>query len=146
MRIREAAENLGRSRVVVAGIGLALVVGISGCGEDDFENDPRPPSPVELTAAIDKKSVSIAPSDPAAGLVVITVSNQTEETTQLVLDGPGDDDPASGDIEPLGTGTIKTALEEGEYQAFAGNSETIEPAPITVGPPGESSQNDLLLP
>jgi hypothetical protein len=146
MRIREVAENLGRSHVVVAGIGLALVVGISGCGEDDFENDPRPPSPVELTAAIDKKSVSIAPSDPAAGLVVITVSNQTEETTQLVLDGPGEDDPVSGEIEPLGTGTIKAALEEGEYQAFAGNSETIEPAPITVGPPGESSQNDLLLP
>jgi hypothetical protein len=146
MRIREVAENLGRSRVVLAGLGLALAVGISGCGEDDFENDPRPPSPVELTAAIDKKEVSIAPSDPAAGLVVITISNQTDEVTQLVLDGPGDEDPTSGEIEPLGTGSIKTALEEGEYEAFAGNSETIEPAPITVGPPGESSQNDLLLP
>jgi hypothetical protein len=146
MRIREVAENLGRSRVVLASMGLAFVVGISGCGEDDFENDPRPPSPVELTAAIDKKAVSIAPSDPNAGLVVITISNQTDEVTQLVLDGPGDDDPTSGDIEPLGTGTIKAALTEGEYQAFAGNSETIEPAPITVGPPGESSQNDLLLP
>ena len=131
---------------MVAGVGLALTVGVSACGEDDFENDPRPPSPVELTAAIDKESVSIAPANPAAGLVVITVSNQTDEVTQLVLDGPGDDDPASGDIEPLGTGSIKAALEEGEYQALAGNSETIKPAPITVGPPGESSQNDLLLP
>ena len=146
MRIREVAQNLGGSRVVVAGIGLALIVGVSGCGEDDFENDPRPPSPVELTAAIDKKAVSIAPSDPAAGLVVITISNQTDEATQLVLDGPGDDDPTSGDIEPLGTGSIKAALEEGEYEAYAGNTETIEPAPLTVGPPGESSQNDLLLP
>jgi hypothetical protein len=106
MRIREVAQNLGGSRVVAAGIGLALIVGVSGCGEDDFENDPRPPSPVELTAAIDKKAVSIAPSDPAAGLVVITISNQTDEATQLVLDGPGEDDPISGDIEPLGTGSI----------------------------------------
>ncbi len=130
---------------MAAGIGLALIVGASGCGEDDFENDPRPPSPVELTAAIDKKSVSIAPSDPSAGLVVITISNQTEEPTSLILDGPGDEDPASGDIPPRGTGSIKTALEEGEYQAIAGN-EAIDPAPITVGPPGESSQNDLLLP
>lgn len=146
MRIREAAQNLGGSRAVVAGVGLALAVGASGCGEDDFENEPRPPSPVELTAAIDKRAVSIAPSDPAAGLVVITISNQTDEVMQLVLDGPGDEDPTSGDIEPLGTGSIKTALEEGEYEALAGNSETIEPAPITVGPPGESSQNDLLLP
>lgn len=146
MRIREAAQNLGRSRVVAAGIGVALVVGASGCGEDDFENDPRPPSPVELTAAIDSKSVSIAPSDPSAGLVVITISNQTEETTRLILDGPGEDDPASGDIPPRGTGSIKAALEEGEYQALAGDSDTINSAVVTVGPPGESSQNDLLLP
>ena len=146
MRIREVAQNLGGSRVVVAGVGLALAVSVSGCGEDDFENEPRPPSPVELTAAIDKRAVSIAPSDPAAGLVVITISNQTDEVTQLVLDGPGDDDPTSGDIEPLGTGSIKAALEEGEYQAIAGNSEEIEAAALTVGPPGESSQNDLLLP
>jgi len=145
MRIRELAQNLAGSRVTVAGVGLALVAGVSGCGEDDFENDPRPPSPVELTAAIDKKSVSIAPSDPAAGLVVITISNQTDEPTQLVLDGPGDDDPTSGNIAPLGTGSIKAALEEGEYQATAGD-EAIAPAAITVGPPGESSQNDLLLP
>jgi hypothetical protein len=145
MRFREVANFQG-SRVAVAGIGLAVAMGVSGCGEDDFENDPRPPSPVELTAAIDKRAVSIAPSDPAAGLVVITISNQTDEVTQLVLDGPGDEDPTSGDIEPLGTGSIKAALEEGEYEALAGNSETIDPAPIKVGPPGESSQNDLLLP
>jgi hypothetical protein len=130
---------------VTAGIGLALIVGVSGCGEEDFQNDPRPPSPVELTAAIDKKAVSIAPTDPAAGLVVITISNQTDESTRLVLDGPGDGVLASGDIPPRGTGSIKAALEEGEYQAIAGD-EAIEPAAITVGPPGESSQNDLLLP
>jgi hypothetical protein len=129
----------------MAGIGLALIVGVSGCGEEDFKNDPRPPSPVELTAAIDKKAVSIAPSDPAAGLVVITISNQTEESTQLILDGPGDDDPTSGNIPPRGTGSIKAALEQGDYTASAAN-DAIKPAPITVGPPGESSQNDLLLP
>ena len=31
-------------------------------------------------------------------------------------------------------------------EAYAGNTSEIEPAPLTVGPPGESSQNDLLLP
>ena len=146
MRIREAVQFLGGSRVLAAGVGLAMIVGVSGCGEDDFENEPRPPSPVELTAAIDKENVSIAPSDPAAGLVVITISNQTEESTQLTLDGPGDEDPSSGDIPPRGTGSIKAALEEGEYEATAGDGESIKSAAVTVGPPGESSQNDLLLP
>ncbi len=129
---------------MVAVIACATLVGASGCGEDDFENEPRPPSPVELTAAIDQNSVTIAPSDPGAGLVVITISNQTSEATQLVLEGPTD--ASSGEIPPRGTGTIKAALEEGEYEASAGNDATIEPMDLTVGPPRESSQNDLLLP
>ncbi len=146
MRIREVPQNLGGFRVALAGVGLALLVGVSGCGEDDFENEPRPPSPVELTAAIDKRSVSIAPSDPAAGLVVITISNQTDEDAQLVLDGPGDENPTSGNIPPRATGSIKTELEPGEYEASTGDDSSIKAAALTVGPPGESSQNDLLLP
>lgn len=145
MRFREVAQALGGSRAFAVGIGCALVVGASGCGEEDFENNPRPPSPVELTAAIDKNSVSIAPSSPDAGLVVITISNQTEEPTELVLAGPTD--ASSGEIPAGATGTIKAALEEGAYEASTGISESeIEPADLTVGPPGESSQNDLLLP
>jgi len=145
MRIREVATALGGSRALIAGISCAAVVGVAGCGEEDFENDPRPPSPVELTAAIDKDSVSIAPSNPDAGIVVITISNQSEEPTELVLSGPTDE--ASGEIPPSGTGTIKAALEEGDYEASTGSSDSaIKPARLTVGPPGESSQNDLLLP
>lgn len=144
MRFREVAHAIGGSRAATAAACCALFVGVSGCGEDDFENNPRPPSPVELTAAIDDNSVTVAPTDPAAGLVVITISNQTGEPTELVLEGPTD--ASSGEIPPAGTGSIKTALEEGEYEAFAGESGTIEPTEIVVGPPGESSQNDLLLP
>lgn len=145
MRFREVAQTVRGFRVFVAGVGCCIAVGFSGCGEEDFENDPRPPSPVELTAAIDKDSVSIAPSSPDAGLVVITVSNQTDEPTELVLSGPTD--ATSGEIPAGATGTIKAALEQGAYEASTGSAETdIEPADLTVGPPGESSQNDLLLP
>jgi len=145
MRFREAAQTFGRCRALVVALGCGFLVGIPGCGEDDFENDPRPPSPVELTAAIDKNSVSIAPSNPDAGIAVITISNQTGEPTELVLTGPTDE--SSGEIPPSGTGTIKAALEEGDYEASTGSSESgVKPAQLTVGPPGESSQNDLLLP
>jgi hypothetical protein len=145
MRFREATQRLGRSRAGLSAACVLLATGLGACGEDDFENQPRPPSPIELTAAIDKRGVSIAPSDPGAGLVVITVSNQTDDDAQLILDGPGDDDPSSGTIEPLGTGSIKAELEEGTYEATTG-IDSIEAAEVTVGPPRESSQNDLLLP
>ena len=145
MRLREASQRLGGPRAALAVACAALVAGAAGCGEDDFENEPRPPSPVELTAAIDKRSVSIAPSDPGAGLVVVTISNQTDDDAQLILDGPGDEDPSSGTIKPLGTGSIKAELEEGSYEATTG-TDSIKAARLTVGPPRESSQNDLLLP
>jgi hypothetical protein len=145
MRIPEETRIHRSSRAAVAAVSVALIAGIAGCGEEDFENEPRPPSPIELTAAIDKRSVTIAPTDPGAGLVVITISNQTDEPTQLVLEGP-DDTASSGEIPPRGTGTIKTELVQGEYDATAGGIASIEPTQLVVGPPRESSQNDLLLP
>ena len=144
MRFREAAQShRGLRAFALSGVIAATAVG--GCGEDDFENQPRPAIPVELTAAIDKNDVSIAPSDPGAGIVVVTISNQTDESTQLVLSGPTE--ASSGEIPPGGTGQIKTALKEGDYEASTGDSlSEIKPADLTVGPPRESSQNDLLQP
>ena len=145
MRIREAAQSHRGFRAAALCAAIAASAGAVGCGEDDFENEPRPASPIELTAAIDKNGVSIAPSDPGAGLVVVTISNQTDEPTQLVLEGPTD--ASSGEIPAGGTGSIKTALEEGDYEASTGDSlSDIRPADLTVGPPRESSQNDLLQP
>ncbi len=77
---------------------------------------------------------------------MITISNQTEEPTRLDPGRARRRRPRLRRHSARGTGTIKAALEEGEYQALAGDSDTIKPAAVTVGPPGESSQNDLLLP
>ena len=77
---------------------------------------------------------------------MITISNQTEEPTRLVLAGPGDGLLESGDIPPSGTGSIKAALEEGDYEAYDRQYLRNQVGALTVGPPGESSQNDLLLP
>lgn len=144
MRNREAANSPRGLRRVALGLSFAALVAVSGCGGDDFANDPRPASPIELTAAIDKDNVSVAPGELGAGTVTLTISNQTDEATKLVLDGPTQ--ASSGDIPPLGTGSIKTTLEEGDYEATAGAEIGIKPAKITVGPARETSQNDLLLP
>ena len=144
MRFREAARGSGRQRAAALTALGAVALTAAACGEDDFANEPRPPAPIEVTAAIDDKSVNVSPSKFGAGLVTITISNQSEEPTSLNLDGPTT--ATSDDIVPGGTGSIKTALEEGEYEASAGAEIAVRPQKIEVGPERESSQNDLLLP
>lgn len=143
MRFWEESNPLHpRTGLICAG--CVMVLALAGCGADDFPNDARPPSPIELTAAIDKDSVTVSPGEFGAGLVTITISNQSEDTTKLVLDGPTT--ISSGDIQPGGTGSIKATLEEGDYEASAGAETEIQPADVTVGPERESSQNELLQP
>ena len=139
----EATDGWSGLRAGVVALVAASSVFVGACGEDDFPNEPRPASPVALTAAIDKSNVSISPQELGAGLVVITISNQTGEATRFTLEGPTT--AASGDIVPGGTATLKTDLAEGEYEATA-EGDGIEPSVLEVGPPRPSSQNDLLLP
>ena len=144
MRFREAVTGSPRGRAAAGLLLGALLLGLAACGEDDFENEPRPPAPIEITAAIDDRSVNVSPSKFGAGLVTITISNQSDEPTRLTLEGPTDE--ASGEIPPGGTGSLKAALEEGDYEASAGAEIDIKPQRVTVGPERETSQNELLLP
>ena len=128
--------------------GLAL----SACGEDDFENEPRPPTPVQLSGVITEEKVTVSPSELGAGPVVITLSNQTEASHTVTLEstGGGSIREQVGPINPLDTATIQRTLEPGEYEVKAG-SETavkreIEPAKLDIGPERESGSDELLLP
>lgn len=144
MRFREAVRGNPRVRLGAALALAGVAATFAACGEDDFENEPRPPAPIEVTAAIDDEQVNVSPGEFGAGLVNITISNQTDEPTRLILEGPTDEE--SGEIVPGGTGSIKAALEEGAYEASAGADLAIRPQTVKVGPERESSQNDLLLP
>ena len=126
---------------------LAVAFAISACGEDDFENQGRPPSPIELTALISDSAVKVSPSTAAAvgaGLVTVTISNQSQDPAALVLEGPTD--AASDEIPAGGTGSLKTTLEEGDYVVTAGESSRAGEGSLAVGPERESAQNELLLP
>jgi hypothetical protein len=141
---REAAGKRRRLRAAAIAAVAAAPLLLGACGEDDFPNDPRPASPIELTAAIDDRSVSVSPTSLGAGIVNVTVSNQTGEPARLTLEGPTA--ASTNEIPPGGTGTIKTNLEEGEYEATAGSDVDIQPARINVGPARPTSQNELLQP
>lgn len=145
MWFREAANGTRARGAGVLGLLAAAPLLFGACGEDDFPNEPRPASPVELTAAIDDRSVSVSPGSLGAGLVVLTISNQTDEPTRLTLEGAGEP-VTSGEIPPGGTGSIKAALEEGDYEATADGATDIKPAKLEVGPERPTAQNELLKP
>ncbi len=132
-----------RSRLVAPLAVLAAAFVLGACGEDDFENEPRPPVPIELTARIADDVVNVSPSAAGAGLATITISNQSQEPATLVLEGPTDEE--SPEITAGGTGEMKIALEEGDYTVSTLEGSQRE-AKLEVGPERETSQNDLLLP
>jgi hypothetical protein len=140
----------GRTRHAVLLAGLLGALVISGCGDDDdFENKPRPPVPVQLSGVITEKDVSVEPRSIGAGPIVLIVDNQTDEPHTVTLDGPSGTEEV-GPINPRDAGRIQHNLEQGSYEIRAGSDAAtegeIEPAKLAVGPPRPSSSNDVLLP
>ena len=142
--------RVGRTRTAAL---LAVVVGalaFSGCGDDDdFENNPRPPIPVQLSGVITDSEVSVEPRSIGAGPIVLLVDNQTDQAHTVTLDGPGGREEV-GPINPQTTGRIQHNLEQGSYEVRAGSDEAvdeeIQPAKLDVGPKRPSSSGDVLLP
>ncbi|MEX2196761.1 MAG: hypothetical protein WD844_15880 [Thermoleophilaceae bacterium] len=121
----------------------------AGCGDDDFENEPRPPVPLQLTGVITPERVTVSPNRVGAGPVVITVSNQTPDAHTVTLEGEGLRERV-GPINPEDTASIQKALPPGQYTVQAGSSqavsEEIRPATLVIGEPRDSASDELLLP
>ena len=141
-----------RIRAGALGAMCAAMMVLAGCGEDDFENEPRPPTPVQLTGVITEEKVTISPDKLGAGPVVITVSNQTEQPHTITLEssGGGTIREQSSPINPLDTATIQRTLEPGEYTVKAGSEQAVEreiqPATLRIGADRKSGSDELLLP
>lgn len=121
-----------------------------GCGDEDFENEPRPPVPVELTGVIQSDKVTVSPSrNIGAGPFVITISNQTDDPHTLTLEGESIREEV-GPVQPLDTATIQKTLDPGSYEVRAGSRKAvlreIAPATLDIGKQRKSSSGDLLLP
>jgi hypothetical protein len=130
----------------------ATTLAVAGCGsEDSYENRPRPPAPITVTASISDDRVSVSPTRFGAGPVTLVVTNQTERSRDLVLesDEPGGSQAGirqqTGPINPQGTASLKADLREGSYVVRV-RSDGIDAAEVTVGSKRESAQNELLQP
>ena len=138
-----------RRRALVAAAALAW--GAAGCGGgDDYANEPRPPTPINVTAAIGDGGISISPQTFGAGPVVMIVANQTGqrqtvtlETQELGGSRPGITE-TTRPIGPGGTARLQADLRQGTYQVSTGGGGS--PATLEVGAARESAQDELLQP
>jgi hypothetical protein len=121
---------------------LAVLV-FAGCGRDDFENDPRPALPLEVSVEMGEKGVVVSPAEFGAGITNFTIVNLGDTSASFALEGPTSDE--TDEIPAGGTAMLKTQLDTGEYEASAEGTAS-EPFQFEVGPERDSSQNDLLLP
>jgi hypothetical protein len=131
-----------------AGLAIAAVL-VAGCGEEDFKNEPRAPIREALTGVIQPDAVTVSPSKLGAGPVEITISNQTDATHSVTLEGKAVVE-RGGTVAPGATTTIQKTLQPGTYEVKAGQTKAvrreIRPAVLTIGKERKNSNNDVLLP
>jgi hypothetical protein len=138
---------MGRGSLATCALAALLVA--SGCGGEDFENNPRPPVPVGLTGVIQDDKVTVSPAKVGAGQVNLTISNQTDGPKTITLEGESITEQV-GPVGPLDTAQITRTLAPGSYEVRAGSERAvrreIEPATLDIGKERRNSSGDLLLP
>jgi len=133
-----------RGRAVLLALAALGVLAFAGCGRDDFENDPRPAVPAEITVKIGEDGVLVSPAAFGAGLANFTIANLSPDPATLAIEGPTS--AISDEIPPGGNTLLKAEMDTGSYQFSAEGPARVEPFQLEVGPDRPSGQNDLLLP
>jgi len=117
-------EGRGVTRLLLlSASGLAL---LSACGDDDqYQNQPRPPTPIVISGSVNDQRLSVSPRRFGAGPVTLVVTNQTEgpqvvtlETAQEPGGGPGIKQ-STGPINPGDTARLQANLTSGQYRVCA---------------------------
>jgi hypothetical protein len=133
-----------RGRALVLPVAaLVVALAVAGCGRNDFNNDPRPPVPAEVSVKVANSGVVVSPKEFGAGLVNFTVANLTTHTGSLAIHGPVNAN--TDQIGPYDAQTIKVQMTSGSYEASV-DGIAVRPFSFTVGPERPSGQNQLLLP
>ena len=131
---------------------VALGTLIAGCGGGtDYANDPRPPTPINVTAAITARQVNLSPKHIGAGPVVIIIANETRQVRRMTVEtdelgaSEGGIRQRTAPINPEGTATLKLDMRKGTYDVHVDGG-TVAAARLKVGAERPSAQNALLQP
>ena len=113
---------------------LVAVTSMAGCGGgEDFANKPRPAVTLQLSGVITADKMVVQPSKIEAGPIVLLISNQTDASHSVTLEGEGVDPEEVGPINPLDTATIQKDLPEGDYElSIVPNEDGIKAAELEV--------------
>jgi len=137
-----------RAAAIAAACGAALAASACG-GGDTYENNPRPPKTIVITASILPDGVSVSPKEFGAGPISLVIANQTDASQRITIvrqiNGQPQPGEQTGPINPRDTATLKAEVDQGDY-VIRVEGAGIPPARIAVGPQRESAQNELLQP
>lgn len=131
------------------GTGLAVALGalaFASCGQQqDYANDPRPPTVLSVDAAVTAKRIDLSPSRVGSGPLNLTIANLSSRSLDVTLESQdsGGRPDSSGPINPGGTAHITVDVTEGTYRVSA---QGVGSTTLQVGPRRPSAQNDLQLP
>jgi hypothetical protein len=143
---------------------LAAVV-VSGCGGSGghFANNPRPPSPVNVSVYINDQRVSLSPTSVGAGPLVFVVTNQASQAVSMTIlpAGSAAAPPLAdtGPISPQATAQITVDFFDHPHtsykvatsatsstQAAAATTTPIRPAILHIGEKRPSASHQLMSP
>jgi hypothetical protein len=146
-------------RTATIGIFALSAIAIAGCGGGKhFANNPRPPTPVNLTVYINNSRILVSPTSVGAGPVTFIITNQANQAESLTVQ------PASGGaalastapINPQATSSVQVNFTPGAYtvttssggatNAAQATPTTIQSASLLVGPERQNANNVLLQP
>lgn len=128
---------------MVAFAAVLAVAGISACGSDDHDKEPRPPVTAQVSVEFGDDTLSVSPREFGAGITRFTIINLGGAASTVEIDGPTVGESAV--IAPGDTAGLSMQMETGDYTATAPET-NVEPFRFRVGPERASGSDQLLLP
>jgi hypothetical protein len=145
-----------RATIGILAVSAAIVAGCGG--GKHFANEPRPPTPVNLTVYINNSRVLVSPSAVGAGPVTFIITNQSAQAQSVTVQptAGGSALATTAPINPQATSEVQVNFTPGTYTVGtngAGGSDAAQASPsqiqsasLFVGPQRENSNSALLQP
>jgi hypothetical protein len=145
-----------RATIGILAVSAAVVAGCGGTKH--FANEPRPPTPVNLTVYINNSRILLSPDSTGAGPVTFVITNQASQAESWTVGSAagGAALATTAPINPQATSSVQVNFTPGTYtvgtgpagstEAAQAGSGSIASASLVIGPQRENSNGALLQP